>query len=192
MNRLMSIIGGIVVILILAGAAFWEGMNVGKAQAQSDQNAFFASRGINAPAADGAGGGGFGAGDPRDAGGLGAGGAGGAFGGRGGAGGLAQRGAAGTIDKIEGNTITVTSAQSQTVTVNITDNTPIIKTDLGSKGDLKPGARILAIGTRSGSNVAATGIQITDMPAGVGNIFGNGFFGGGGGGRNRATPTPTK
>ncbi len=190
MNRVMSIIGGIVVILILSGAAFWEGMNVGKAQAQDDQNAFFASRGINAPAADGAGGaggaGGFGAGGAG-----GAGGAAGGFGGRGGAGGLAQRGAAGTIDKIEGNVITVTTAQSQTLTINITDNTPIIKTTLGSKGDLKPGARILAIGTRSGNNVAATGIQITDMPAGVGNIFGNGFFGGGGG-RNRITPTPTK
>lgn len=175
----VSIIGAVVVALILAGGAFWGGMNVGKAQAQNEQNSFFANRGFdpnNLPnGANGAGG---------FAGNGGAGAAGGA------AGRAAQRGAAGTIEKVDGNTLTVTTNQGDTVTVNLGDNAPVLKSVLGDKTDLKPGTHILAVGTRSGNNIAATGIQITDRPNGVDSIFGGagGFFGGGG---RRGTPTPT-
>ncbi len=181
MNRIAVILGSVVVVLVLVGASFWEGMNLGKAQAQDEQNAFIAARGGGAAAAglpaDGTGG----------AGAFGAAGGAGAFGGRGagGAGGFGNRGATGTIASIAGNVITLSSNQGVTLTVNFTDKTPILKTVLGSASDLKVGARIIAAGTRSGNNVAATGIQINDRPDGVGNIFG-------GGGRPGLTPTPAK
>jgi hypothetical protein len=90
----------------------------------------------------------------------------------------------GTIQKVEGNTLTVTSTQGETVTVQIADNTPIQKTVAGTRSDLTPGANILVVGDRSGNNVAATAIQLTDGAAGLGGFFG------GGGGRARGTPTP--
>ena len=105
-------------------------------------------------------------------------------GGQGGARGF--RGTFGTITKVEGNTITVTDNQGQTVTVTISDNTPVVKTVLGSKSDLTTGAHITVAGTRSGNNVAATGIQITDQPAGVQGIFGRPP----GTPRPQVTPTP--
>src|SRR3954469_2648538 len=105
----VSIIGAVVVALILAGGAFWGGMNMGKAQAQNEQNAFFASRGFdpnNLPTgAGGAGGGGFFGG-----------GAGGAGGANGAAGRAAARGATGTIEKVDGNTLTLSTNQGVSVT----------------------------------------------------------------------------
>lgn len=187
MKRSLVIVGSILVVVILAGAAFLGGMNVGKAQAQSEQNAFFASRGVDPNATGGTGGTGAQGG-----------GAGGFFGGgTGGAGGaagraLANRGATGTIEKIDGNTITLTTNQGATVTVSITDNTPILKSAAGSKSDLQVGTHVLVIGDRSGNNLSATGIQITDRPAGMDSIFGAGGFGGGRRGAGTPTPTPTK
>src|SRR4051794_25620605 len=118
MRRTTVIISGLVFALALAGAAFWGGLSMGKAQAQNDQNAFFAGRGFdpnNLPA------GGF-----QGQGGTGAGGQGGA-----GARGLGTRGAAGTIEKIEGDKITMTDNQGNTVTVTLGDSTTIIKTVTG-------------------------------------------------------------
>jgi len=175
MKRVLIVLGSIVFALVLAGGGFFAGMNVGKAQAQDAQANFFRQRGFDPNAAGtggGAGGQGFFGG--------GAGGQ-GAPGGQGAAG---RRGVTGTVQKVEGNTLTVTSAQGETVTVQITDSTPIEKTVAGSASDLTVGANVLVIGTRSGNNVAATAIQLTDGAAGLGGLFG------GGGGRGRATPTP--
>src|SRR6476659_4191560 len=108
MKKPVVIIGGIVFALLIAGAAFWGGMNVGKAQAQDTQNNFFASRGFNPNDANGGGGGGFTGGQGGGAGGQGTGAAGAA---------LRQRGAFGTISKIDGNTITLTDTQGGTTTV---------------------------------------------------------------------------
>jgi hypothetical protein len=173
MKRVLIVLGGIVFALVLAGGGFFAGVNMGKAQAQDDQAAFFRQRGF----------------DPNDAGTGGAAGGQGFFGGgqngaAGGQGAGARRGVTGTVQKVEGNTLTVTSAQGETVTVQITDSTPIEKTVAGSAGDLTAGANVLIIGTRSGNNVAATAIQLTDGAAGLGGLFG------GGGGGGRATPTP--
>jgi hypothetical protein len=180
MKRPMIIMGTIVVILLLAGAAFYGGMNVGKAQAQSDQNAFFASRGFN-PNGQGA----AGTGGAGGTGGTGA--AGGFTGGAGGNGARAgARGAVGSITKVDGNTLTVTTAQGDTITVNIADNTPIEKQAAGTKSDLKVGTQILVTGQRSGNNVSATAIQIANGTNGFG-----GFFGGGGGARRNGTPVAT-
>lgn len=179
MKRSLLIVVGILAVMALVGGAFWGGMNMGKAQAQDQQNSFFASRGFDPNNLPGGANGGAG----------GTGGAGGFFGagGQGAGGARGQRGATGTIEKIDGNTITLTTLQGDTVTVNIADSTPILKTNAGSSSDLKVGTHILAIGERSGNNVSATGIQITDRPAGMDAIFGaQGGFGG-----RRVTPTPT-
>jgi hypothetical protein len=177
-----------VLVAIVAGGAFYGGMNVGKAQAQDQTNSFFASRGFdpnNLPA------GGTGTG------GTGTGGGGNFFGrggqnGQGGAGGFANRGAAGTITRVDGNTVTITDNQGQTVTVNIASNAPIVKSVTGTTADLKVGGHILAIGQRSGTNVSATAVQITDQPDGTQGLFPGGFGGAGRGNRGSATPTPAK
>ncbi|MFL5733398.1 MAG: hypothetical protein ACJ78Q_09360 [Chloroflexia bacterium] len=183
MKRSMTIVGVLLAAIVLVGGAFWGGMSVGKAQAQSDsaqaQADFYARRGIDPNAAGGTGANGAIGG----AGGFFGGGPGGTGAGRGGAG---NRGAAGTITKVEGNTITMTDAQGKTVTVNIAGDTPITKTVAGTAADLKPGMTIVVVGTRSGDNVAATQIQLSDRPLGNG-----GFFGGGGRGA-RSTPTPNQ
>ena len=169
MKRVLIVLGGIVFALVLAGGGFFAGINIGKAQAQDAQAAFFRQRGF----------------DPNAAGAGGAAGGQGFFGGgAGGQGAGGRRGVTGTVQKVEGNTLTVTSAQGETVTVQLTDSTPIEKTVAGSASDLTAGANVLVIGTRSGNNVAATAIQLTDGAAGLGGLFG------GGGGRGRATPTP--
>jgi hypothetical protein len=56
---------------------------------------------------------------------------------------------------------------------------------LGNKGDLAVGKRITVQGDRSGNNVSATSIQVTDLPDGV-NV--PGFFSG----RGAPTPAPSK
>lgn len=167
MNRVTSIIIGVVLAVVLVGGSFWEGMNVGKAQASDAQSSFLADRGF------GSGTGGTGTG------GTGATGAGGNVG-AGSGGRRGQNGATGTISKIDGNSITLTTQQGDTVTVNITADTPVLKSTAGSSTDLKQGAHITVIGDRSGTNIAARGIQITDRPAGFDSVFG------------RATPTPSK
>src|SRR4051794_41668952 len=118
MKRSMVIAGVILAAFAVAGGAFWGGMSGGKAEANNDQASFLASRGFDPNNATG------GTGNGGTGGGFGAGGAGGFFGGGGGQGGAgraggAGRGAAGTVTKVEGNTITMTDAQGKTVTVNI-------------------------------------------------------------------------
>src|SRR6476661_7433106 len=142
-------------------------MSVGQAQANSAaQNTrnFFANRGVDPNAAGGAGGG-AGAQGSGGGGGFFGGGGGAGTGGQGGAAGAgARRGATGTVTKVDGNTITMTDQQGKTVTVNLANDTPIVKTALGTTSDIKTGTRILVTGTRSGDNVSATQITIADMP----------------------------
>jgi Cu/Ag efflux protein CusF len=153
-------------------------MHMGQAQAQEQQNQFFAQRGFNPNAAGGA-----------------AGGAAGQFGGTGAAGAAGRTGAAGaagrnatfgTIKKIDGNTITLTVPNSDDITVSLPADATIIKTVTGTVSDLKEGQRLTVMGARSGNNIAATAVQVTDLPAGT-NFAG---FGGGRNGGARATPTP--
>ena len=176
MKRVMVVLGGIVLAALLIGGGFFVGMNMGKAQAQSDQNAFFASRGIAPNAA----GGGFPGG-----------GTGGFPGGGTGAGATGTRrggGVTGTVDKVDGNTITLTTAQGTTVTVAVTTDTPVLKSAAGTVSDIQAGTHLLVLGQQSGNNIAATGIQITDRPAGMENLF----PGGAGGFGARPPPTPAK
>jgi hypothetical protein len=168
MNRVLAVIGGVVLAAVLVAGGFLAGVNLGKAQAQEEQAAFFRSRGVD-PGAVAPGAGGFG-------------GRGGLGGGQGQRAGAAGAGAAGTIDKIEGNTLTVTTNQGDTITVQIADDTPVVKEVAESKSDLGVGMRVLVVGERSGTNVAARGSQSTDGAGGLGGLVGG----------PRVTPTPGK
>src|SRR5438874_1905618 len=102
MKRSLTIVGIILAAFALAGGAFWGGMNVGQAQANSSaQNTrnFFAGRGVDPNAAGGAAGG---AGLQGGAGGFGGAGGTGTGGGQGGTGATraGQRGAVGTVTKV--------------------------------------------------------------------------------------------
>lgn len=184
MNKPITFIGILVAAIVVSIGAYFLGVNTGKAQAQSDQSAFLASRGFdpNNPSQGDTGTGGAGGGGGLSGGSGGAGGAGG-FGGRGG-GGAGRNGTVGTISKVDGNTITLTDSQGKTVTVTLTNDTPIVKSVLAKESDLSVGAHILVRGARSGDNVAASAVQITDQPNGVPSFFG--------GSRATATPTPGK
>lgn len=177
MNRTISIIVGVVIAALLAGGCFWEGMNVGKAQASADQSSFYSSRGFP-NGAGGTGGTGTNGGNSTGTGTGGTGGTG--FGGRGG-GAAGANGAAGTVTAVNGDTITMTTTQGTTVTVQIPANTPILKSVAGSTSDIQVGSHLTVIGARSGDNIAATGVQLTDRPAGFNSVFG--------GGRRNGTPT---
>ncbi len=68
--------------------------------------------------------------------------------------------ASGTLTKIDGNTLTLTTAQGQ-VTVNVGANTSIQKTATGTLSDLQQGQSLMVIGARDVSgNIAATSIII--------------------------------
>ncbi|MGN6758490.1 MAG: hypothetical protein ACTHMJ_19105 [Thermomicrobiales bacterium] len=178
-NPFVMLVVGLVIGLIIAAGAFIGGMNMGQAQAQEQQNQFFAQRGFNPNGAGGTGAAGQfgGAGRTGGTGGTGAAGA---------AGGAGRNATFGTIKKIDGNTITLTVPNSDDITVSLPANPTIIKTVTGTVSDLKEGERLTVMGTRSGNNVAATAVQVTDLPAGE-NFPG---FGGGRNGVSRATPTP--
>ena len=169
-NPILTLGVGLIIGLLIAVGAYLYGVNAGQAQAASQTQQFFQSRG--AAGTGGTGGtGGF----------AGAGGAAGAFAGRGtGAGGGAT---VGTISKVDGNTLTLTVANQGDVTVSLPATIAISKTVTGTVADLVPGTQVLIRGQQSGTNIAATNIQIT--PAGAA-----GFFGRGAPGRD-LTPSPT-
>ena len=139
-NPIVTFVLGLVLGLVVAGGTFFAGMNQGQAQAQDQRTAFLQSRGLDPATAGGAGG----------------------FGGGGGAGG-AGRGGGGTvgrISKIDGNTITITSNRDGDLTVTLPANPTILKQAAGTISDLKTGDQITVQGTRSGTNIAATRVQV--------------------------------
>lgn len=162
-NPIVTFIVGLVIGLAVAGGTFFLGMNQGQAQAQDDRAAALQRLGIDPATAGGAGGfagqGGF----ARQGG---AGAAGGA--GRG-------NGTIGVIKSISGNTITITpgnpfannaaATPQADLTVTLGDSTMILKQDTGTIADLKAGDRVTVAGQRSGTNIAATTIQL--VPAGA-------------------------
>ena len=67
----------------------------------------------------------------------------------------------GTLSKINGNTLTLDSQQSQSTVVNISSTTIIQKTVTGTLADLQTGQSITVTGTADASgNIAATAIAI--------------------------------
>ncbi len=99
--------------------------------------------------------------------------------GQGGAQGLPGRGGlTGTIEKIEGNTLTINTAEGLPLQATIGANTTIQMSVQGTAKDLETGLRVTVVGQRGADgNVAATSIIIT--PAGVDGLLGGGFNPGG-------------
>jgi len=159
-NPMVTLIIGLVIGLAIAAGTFVLGMNQGQAQAANQQQQFLSARGFDPNAAGGTGGAGGGGGQFGGGGGGGRGGLGAFFGG-------GPNGASGTISKVDGTTLTLTVPNSPDVTVSTGSGTTVLKIAKGDFSDFKVGQRITVSGTRSGSNIGATNITITDLPAGV-------------------------
>ncbi len=88
-----------------------------------------------------------------------------------------QGGLTGTVEKIEGNTLTVNTAQGP-LQATIGADTTIQMSVQGTTQDLTAGVRVTVVGQRGDDgNVAATSIIIT--PAGVDGLLGGGSNPGG-------------
>src|SRR3990172_8451743 len=89
--------------------------------------------------------------------------------GRAGAAATAGRGGIGTVEKIEGNTLTIATATGGTTQVTLGEDTPIQKAAEASREELKPGVRVMVTGQQgSGGGMIASSIQIVTADAGSG------------------------
>ncbi len=132
MRKPLIIVGVIVLVLIFSAGSFYGGMAYARNQASQARAQFLASRGL--------GGNGNGAGGQRQ----------GLFGG----------GATGQVKSINGDVLTISTAQNVT-TVNLSASTQIEKAGPGTTADLQPGERVLVTGQRDSSgNIAATQVLI--------------------------------
>jgi hypothetical protein len=148
MKKILMIVAAILILALVAGGSFWGGMKYQTAQAAQIQANFFNARGGQFPGdgqSPGAGqrqnGGQFPSGGPGFAGG---------------------RGTVGEVKSIDGNVLTLSTAQNVT-TVNLSDSTQIQKTASGTTADLQPGTRVLVTGeTDSKGTITANRITILD------------------------------
>jgi len=137
MKKPLIIIGVIVFVLAASAGSFYGGMAYARNQASQVRAQFLASRGLGG---NGGGNGANGTNGQRQ----------GFFGG----------GATGQVKSINGNVLTLSTAQNVT-TVNLSASTSIEKSDPGTTTDLQPGERVLVTGQRDSSgNIAATQILI--------------------------------
>lgn len=72
----------------------------------------------------------------------------------------------GTVKSIDGNTLTLTTAQNTEVKVTLSDTTRIEKTTAGTTADLQAGQQVTVSGQRDSSGNIATVTQVTIIPAG--------------------------
>jgi uncharacterized protein DUF5666 len=151
-RRLVIGLAGVALVVALAvgawGVAYAQGQTAGRAEVAAARADFLQGRPGGNP---GAGGGAGGAAGPGAA----AGGPGGGPGGRAG-----QAPVAGTIDKVNGTTLTV-ATETGSVTVTLGEQTRIVRQAAASAADLKAGDRVVVIGARAADGtVAAASIQI--------------------------------
>jgi hypothetical protein len=93
---------------------------------------------------------------------------------------LQRQGTMGTLDSINGNTLMLTDAQGNQVTINIDDTTTIQKTVTGTIADLQQGDFLTVTGEADASgNIAATTISLRSGGQGLPT------------GTPQTTPTPT-
>lgn len=150
MKKVIWITLGILLAAGLSAASFWGGMIYQFNQAEQTRANFFNARG-------GTNGGQVldGSLDPNNGPGR------GFFGGG---------GTTGQVKSIEGNVLTLSTAQAVT-TVNLTEATQIEKSAAGTLDDLQLGIRILVTGERdSDGNMTASRIQILSSTAAGGNF----------------------
>jgi hypothetical protein len=155
MKKILIIGGAVVLALVLAAGSFAGGMAYQRNQANAIRAQFLASRGLNGAANGDAGGGFFFGGGSGNA----AGNSGTGQQRRSGFGG----GVTGQIKTVEGNLLTLSTAQDVT-TVNLGDATRIQKSADGTLADLQPGVRVLVTGQRdSNGNITAEQIMILNF-----------------------------
>lgn len=134
MKKTLVIVGAIVIAVLLSAGSFYGGMAYQRNQANQIRANFLRSRGIDPNGANNNGG-------QRQ----------GFFGG----------GATGQVKSIQGNVVTLTTAQQNTTTVNLTNTTQIEKAAPASATDLQPGERVLVTGQRDSSgNITASQVLI--------------------------------
>jgi hypothetical protein len=145
MKKVLIITGIIVLFAVVAAGSFWGGMTYQTNKVNQARLNFENARGpISGGQVPG-----DGTGFPRD----------GMSGGQAPGGGLGG-GMVGQIKTIEGDVMTVSTAQDVT-TVNLTTTTQIQKTVAGTTDALQPGTRVMIAGQRdSNGNITATQITI--------------------------------
>lgn len=146
MKKALIIIAIILAAAGLSAGSFYGGMKYQSNKVEQVQANFFAQRG-QVPEGQLPGGGQFQGSGPNPGGRQGM-----VFGG----------GATGQIKNIEGDVITLSTAENVT-TVNLSEDTVITKMETVSLADLEPGMRILVSGQRNkDGNIAAAQIQVID------------------------------
>jgi len=145
MKKILIVVGIILAAALISGASFWGGMTYQTKQAESVRANFFNARGGQLP-----GEGQFPANGQLPSGAQ----------GQQGQGSFRGGGAFGEVKSIEGNVLTLSTAQNVT-TVNLTDATKILKTIDGATSDLQPGMRVVVAGQRDDKgNITASQITI--------------------------------
>lgn len=159
-KMLAAAVIGLLVVIAVGQVSYQQGISAGKADANQARQQALASRGLSATGqaqstANGQGQGTF------SGNGQGTSGSGGGFGGFGG-----RPAVTGTVQKVDGNTVTVTQSDGTQATVVLSDTTRITVTSQGSASDLKQGQTITVSGAKgSDGNYAAT--SVTVVPAGM-------------------------
>jgi hypothetical protein len=150
MRKPVIFLGAVLGVLVVAGGSFFGGMAFERNRRTNVQEQFFADRGFGAGGEAPL----FGSGGPQ--------GEFVPFGNVGGAGGQAAvgRGANGTVESLEGDTLQLTTAEGE-ITVTLTDETVLTLTATAERSDLQVGARVTVIGERDDSgDITAAVIQI--------------------------------
>jgi hypothetical protein len=151
MRKPVILVGAVLGVLVVAGGSFFGGMAFQRYRQTNVQQQFFADRGFGAGGQAPL----FGSGGPQ--------GEFGPFGDAGGAGGgqaVTERGANGTVESLEGDTLRLTTAEGE-ITVTLTDETVLTLTATAERSDLQAGARVTVIGQRDDSgDLTAAVIQI--------------------------------
>ncbi|MFF0148212.1 hypothetical protein ATK36_2839 [Amycolatopsis sulphurea] len=78
--------------------------------------------------------------------------------------GAGGRGTAGTVEKVDGSTVTLKTVQGEEVKVSASDSTTVGLTQPGKLADLKPGATVTVQG-RTGTDGSVTAQSIVQQPA---------------------------
>jgi hypothetical protein len=85
-----------------------------------------------------------------------------------GGGAAAVRGAAGTVDRVEGQTLFLSGPNGQQTRVTLTDQTQIMKQAPGTPADLTPGSRVaVAAQGQPGADGAITAASVNVLPEGA-------------------------
>jgi hypothetical protein len=147
MKLFLTIVAAIIALALAAAGGFWGGIQYHTAQVDAARLNFENARGPLNGMPEG----GFPSGQAPDR---------SQFQGGGAQGGFTGRGAAGSIKSIEGDTLSLSTAQDVT-TVKLTADTVILKTVTGSADDLEPGLRIMVSGERGDDDQTITASQIS-------------------------------